>query len=152
MKHKALFLSFVCICLTAVCKGQSSNPAIPEGVWRLENVDAGTNSSPFKRLQGHLPADLYYTCPEKIEIKNESECLFYFDNGETKKVFQYVYAYQGKHRLRFSFEGQTSIPERQYAYIVEKIDGQSFYIVFENAEEVTGSPAVSYRYHYSFIQ
>jgi hypothetical protein len=151
MKNKTLLIASLCICLAPVCKGQFANPPVlPEGVWKLYSVSINTNNSSFTQLQGQLPTALYYTCPEKIEIKNESECLFYFDNGETKKVFQYTYTDQGKDYLHFSFWGQTSIPERQYIYVMEQRDGQSLQIVFEDAEGIAGSPAASYKYHYSF--
>jgi hypothetical protein len=128
MKVKSFFITLICVSLSSVCQGQTGNTPPPplsleEGEWQLDSILVDTGSK-TQRLQGSLPQEVFYSCPLKIELRNESGCLLYFDNEVVKHSFYYVFTESGKNSqyLHFSFEGQGSTPEQQHLYIIERKD------------------------------
>jgi hypothetical protein len=153
MKSNVFFIILLCLGFYTQSQGQSgAQPSPLSGAWQLESVYVSDrqDTSPV-RLQGDLPAAIYYSCPAKIEVKNASGCSLYFGNGETKEVFQYVYTYQNESHLLFSFEGQTSTPERQYNYIMET-SGQSLRITLSDDGNEPAASTASYIYYYSPVK
>jgi hypothetical protein len=118
-------------------------------VWTLDSIYVNTNGEAMPS-EGSLPQEIYYSCPVKIELKNEFESLLYFDNEVTKKSFYYVFTESGKNNqyLHFSFEGQGSTPEQQHLYIIER-KATSLLLKYYGSDLPGEASDTHYVYYYS---
>jgi hypothetical protein len=150
-----LFLIMITVCAAFAPSGwaqstTSSPLSVLDGVWALDSVKYVQGENEEVKLSGPLPKEIYYTCPVKIEGKTENDCVLHFDNAERKNVFYYVYTLQNRDYIHFSFEGQTSAPERRNNYFLKK-DKNRLILKLNNSEagEVLDAGGIQYVYYYS---
>jgi hypothetical protein len=115
-----------------------------EGTWVLDSIRLNNGADIVERSGTVLPEDVYYTCPEKMELQGENEATLHFTNMEIKKANYSFYTHQNNEYLHFSFPGTGSAPERQYSLIL-KIEENRLVLTYSDSSD-------RYVYYYSAIK
>lgn len=116
-----------------------------EGTWALDSIRLNNGADTVGRSGTVLPEDVYYTCPEKMELQGKNEATLHFTNMEIKKVNYSFYTYQNNEYLHFSFPGTGSAPERQYSLILKTEENRLVLTYSDSSDD-------RYVYYYSAIK
>jgi hypothetical protein len=120
-----------------------------EGAWKLDRVEYVENGKATNISSLNIPADIYYTCPVKIEMQ-KGLCWVYFNDGIGKELTCSFSELQNSSVINFALKGQAANAEKFNNTYELKANGNQLVLSYSHNSKSTKT--VQYIYHYSLIK